>query len=138
MAKGIGSYIRKSVLTHMDLNKSERCVYCNTKTDILHRDHIVPPMIGGDSSLKNMTWACISCNSSKCNSSMLEWEIRVGIKRDVLHKKIIKHINRAFKNKKRGNDYSYNLRFIKKHRPEYSRYCNIIGVIKNKNYKIYG
>lgn len=51
-----------------------KCFYCNSLTNILSLDHIIPQSIEKNHAHNNLITACISCNSSKGNRS-LEWFI---------------------------------------------------------------
>ncbi len=49
-----------------------RCAYCGEQTKLVI-DHIVPLTKGGVHDIGNAAPACVSCNCSKHNKSLLEW-----------------------------------------------------------------
>lgn len=49
-----------------------RCAYCFALTK-LTRDHVVPLAKGGKHTIGNIVPACITCNSSKSKTELLEW-----------------------------------------------------------------
>lgn len=49
------------------------CVYCGTRDDRPHCDHVVPVSRGGSHETDNLVTACGSCNSSKNNRRIEEW-----------------------------------------------------------------
>lgn len=51
------------------------CVYCGA-TDDLTCDHVVPLVRGGTNDNENLATACRSCNSSKGDKLLCEWERR--------------------------------------------------------------
>lgn len=55
-----------------------RCFYCNKPCE-LTQDHVIPLTRGGAHSTGNIVGACRSCNSSKCNSLIIEWKRRGGV-----------------------------------------------------------
>ena len=48
------------------------CAYCGS-TSNLSMDHVVPVSKGGQNTVDNLIPACISCNSTKQASEMVEW-----------------------------------------------------------------
>lgn len=49
------------------------CAYCGKEPDIIHREHFVPHIQGGEFTINNIVPACISCNSSKGCKNFFEW-----------------------------------------------------------------
>ena len=64
------------LVTEKDIRKiySSQCVACGTYERIT-LDHIVPLSRGGNHSLGNLQPLCFSCNSSKGNKLMSEWNV---------------------------------------------------------------
>lgn len=54
------------------------CAYCGTRSDALHRDHVVPLSRGGRHAPANILPACQSCNSSKGALFLSEWRLLRG------------------------------------------------------------
>lgn len=71
--------IKTSTLSGLDLNiwidqQDKICSYCNSICyNSFHVDHIVPLSKGGKHELSNLTISCPSCNTSKGNKSIEEW-----------------------------------------------------------------
>ena len=55
-----------------------RCAYCMCVMVTPTQDHIVPLSKGGDHSPGNVVPACLSCNSRKCDRSLLQFVARFG------------------------------------------------------------
>lgn len=53
-----------------------RCFYCGTCPETLHMDHVFPLSRGGRHAIGNLVPACVSCNSSKGSSFIIEWRRR--------------------------------------------------------------
>lgn len=51
------------------------CVYCGSEDD-LTCDHVIPLVRGGTNDNENLATACRSCNSSKGDKLLCEWERR--------------------------------------------------------------
>jgi 5-methylcytosine-specific restriction endonuclease McrA len=51
-----------------------RCAYCGVQTSYLTRDHIVPLSRGGQHTKSNIVPACYTCNVSKGNRLLSEWD----------------------------------------------------------------
>jgi hypothetical protein len=56
------------------------CAYCNERRP-LEMDHIEPFSRGGEHDVDNITAACRSCNSSKCDTGLLIWLARKAANR---------------------------------------------------------
>lgn len=50
-----------------------RCSYCDTKTDALQREHVVPVSKGGPYTKGNIIPACSTCNTSKDSKDFEPW-----------------------------------------------------------------
>ena len=48
------------------------CSYCGLKAR-LSLDHVIPRARTGKDTGDNLVYACKSCNSSKCNTDLMEW-----------------------------------------------------------------
>lgn len=71
------SYRRKfdrdaETIEFVELLKNDPCSYCGAPGPS-HIDHIVPVSKGGPNTPDNLTAACVSCNSSKHDRSLLEF-----------------------------------------------------------------
>jgi hypothetical protein len=49
------------------------CAYCSETRKVLHMDHVIPVINGGDHTRRNIVLACKSCNCSKQDKVMEEW-----------------------------------------------------------------
>jgi hypothetical protein len=49
------------------------CYYCNTRSERLSLDHVLPLSRGGRHSEGNIVVCCMSCNSSKKNNLLVVW-----------------------------------------------------------------
>lgn len=54
-----------------------RCAYCGTKLESPDQDHVIPLSKGGHHSADNVVPACKKCNSTKHNSSLLAFLLRI-------------------------------------------------------------
>lgn len=52
-----------------------RCFYCNSDGR-MSMDHVVPISRGGRHSIGNLVPACITCNSSKRDRTIMEWRLK--------------------------------------------------------------
>lgn len=52
------------------------CVYCGSRDEPLHCDHILPLSRGGRSLIENLNTACAPCNISKGDRTPDEWRAR--------------------------------------------------------------
>ena len=52
------------------------CRYCATKADRMCADHVVPLSRGGTNDPENLVACCLSCNSSKSDRLLDEWQGR--------------------------------------------------------------
>ncbi|MBX4920976.1 HNH endonuclease [Rhizobium bangladeshense] len=50
-----------------------RCVYCGDEDGPFHFDHLLPVSKGGSDAASNIVIACIPCNLSKGDKTLLEW-----------------------------------------------------------------
>lgn len=48
------------------------CIYCKAETETTF-DHVIPLSRGGADDISNQVPACLSCNSSKSNSDVIQW-----------------------------------------------------------------
>lgn len=75
------SMLKDSNITHKDLTNWQKqqlkvCKYCSVDcVDNYHIDHVIPLTKGGQHSLDNLTISCPSCNHSKGNKTLAEWEL---------------------------------------------------------------
>jgi 5-methylcytosine-specific restriction endonuclease McrA len=53
--------------------KHDSCLYCGNPAK--HLDHIIPLSRGGNHSIGNLAPACVRCNTSKNNKTIMEWRI---------------------------------------------------------------
>ena len=132
MAKGIGSYIRKSDKEYF--SKIKLCAYCGFEAN--HIDHIIPPQKGGNSERRNLTKACSSCNGIKSDADI-----------DIFLERLIKHrcnamkkafnITRVFRVlKKRGSVLPLTkILELERLRIKHSRFTNAINSVINQKYK---
>lgn len=51
------------------------CIYCGSKAK-LSIDHVIPLSRGGRHAVGNLASACIKCNCSKRNQTVMEWRIK--------------------------------------------------------------
>lgn len=51
------------------------CCYCGAQVP-LSLDHLIPRKTGGSDSGENIVYACKKCNSSKCDTDLIEWKLR--------------------------------------------------------------
>lgn len=138
MAKGTGSYIKKSYRGL--LSPIAVCAYCG-QGNATHIDHIIPPKNGGDSSLKNLTKACPNCNGSKTDLTISEFLIRTERKRDTVRYSAQKIIMVMARLKRLNRQHEINPKEIDKlktFRLLHSRYCAIIGSLISGKYIIHG
>jgi hypothetical protein len=49
------------------------CVYCGVRGGVLHCDHVVPLVNGGQSEIDNLVAACADCNLSKSARTPEAW-----------------------------------------------------------------
>lgn len=50
------------------------CAYCGESENGLQQDHVIPVSKGGPYTAENIVPACISCNSSKSDKLLSEWD----------------------------------------------------------------
>jgi 5-methylcytosine-specific restriction endonuclease McrA len=50
------------------------CQYCGDNGGQMHCDHVIPLAAGGPTTLDNLVAACASCNRSKKDRPVAEWE----------------------------------------------------------------
>ena len=53
-----------------------RCAYCDTKSDDLQLEHVIPLSRGGSNGAGNYLPACPRCNRSKRDRLLIEWRNR--------------------------------------------------------------
>src|SRR5947209_7492631 len=56
----------------------ETCIYCGRYAPAGHVDHKTSRINGGSNLLRNLAWACISCNCSKGKRNAREFRILIG------------------------------------------------------------
>jgi hypothetical protein len=62
---------------HIARRFNYRCAYCNTKPDHqLQPDHVIALSKSGPNSVNNLLPSCLSCNASKSDLSLDEWDAR--------------------------------------------------------------
>jgi hypothetical protein len=49
------------------------CVYCGSRDEMLHHEHIIPSVRGGGYTKNNIVPACERCNLSKNSSDVIQW-----------------------------------------------------------------
>lgn len=49
------------------------CVYCGTRPEVPHIDHVTPLSKGDTNDFENLATACPNCNLSKSGKSLDEW-----------------------------------------------------------------
>lgn len=61
-----GNYTKRDIFDLFDAQKG-KCVFCKTKLTwkITHIDHVVPLVLGGDNSKRNIQLLCADCNMAK-------------------------------------------------------------------------
>lgn len=64
---------------HIKIRQRGVCYYCGRENGSLSQDHVVPLSRGGLHTSGNIVGACKSCNSSKCDSFIVEWKRRGGV-----------------------------------------------------------
>ena len=64
---------RKNILKRDD----HVCQYCNTKSNFMTIDHIVPKDKGGKDSWENLVAACVLCNTKKGNKLLQDISIKL-------------------------------------------------------------
>jgi 5-methylcytosine-specific restriction endonuclease McrA len=52
------------------------CAYCDRRSEILHREHVIPLARGGRHSVGNILPACPRCNARKKTKLLSEWRYR--------------------------------------------------------------
>ncbi|MBP7542710.1 MAG: HNH endonuclease [Ignavibacteriaceae bacterium] len=139
MAKGLNSYIRKA--DEVIVKEIDYCAYCLQTNVPLAIDHIIPPMHGGDSSLTNLTRACMSCNSSKRDFAMTQFYMNSLRDRDQLSLEIMKYLNRLRTERKRHGlntiQGQYFQKKIKTLYPMFQRKQNITVSIQSGTFRIF-
>ena len=54
--------------------RGKNCVYCGCEEGPYHIDHIIPRSRGGDNDISNLALACATCNVSKRDKLIIEWD----------------------------------------------------------------
>jgi hypothetical protein len=65
--------VRKFLAPSIFRRDGHKCVYCGSINDLCI-DHVVPQINGGTHDMDNLVTACRSCNSSKKDKSLAEWQ----------------------------------------------------------------
>ena len=55
-----------------------RCAYCDSSSQSLEMDHVIPLSRGGRHAIANILPACTSCNRRKSSMLLIEWRYRNG------------------------------------------------------------
>jgi 5-methylcytosine-specific restriction endonuclease McrA len=67
--------ISAEMLASLLLKQKGCCAYCRKELDeSKHLDHKVPLSRGGEHSMRNLAWACQTCNLSKGTKTPEEWD----------------------------------------------------------------
>lgn len=61
-------------LKQMVKERDVSCVYCGETNEPFHIDHIIPRSRGGSDELNNLALACATCNVSKKDRLISEWD----------------------------------------------------------------
>ena len=137
MAKGRNSYIRKEY--EKLIKQIKICMYCGG-TDRLAIDHIYPPKIGGDSSLSNLTRACIRCNGIKTDKHLDDFLVNVLVKRKETYIKATGYLSRLRKQLNLNHRANRELVFwlddkIEYARKEHTYFTNIIHSLITESFR---
>lgn len=64
------------VISRKELHKlhNSACIYCGS-FDRISMDHVVPIYRGGSHGIGNLVSACLACNSSKKDRTIMEWRL---------------------------------------------------------------
>jgi len=57
--------------------RATHCAYCDVRLIDKHTDHMIPLLLGGEHSLRNIVIVCPECNARKARLSYPEWVQRV-------------------------------------------------------------
>lgn len=63
--------------------QGEFCAYCGTDEGPFHHDHLFPHSKGGRDDSGNLVLACVPCNSSKGDKTLMEWVAFLRERRDL-------------------------------------------------------
>lgn len=132
MSRGIGSYISKQDKERIRSYKF--CFYCLRHCDNVAIDHIHPIAKGGNSETKNLTGACIRCNSMKSDLSITDFLFRVIDRRQAVMGKSYTYIMYIRRHRKKGTRDDLIAEYISKlhkAREVHSDYTNIVHSITN-------
>lgn len=86
----------KDIRAHVSVKHQDACVYCGTKSNIVH-DHFIPLAKGGPHVLGNIVPACQHCNSSKRDKDPKQWYFEQPFATEKGWRKILKLLNLAIK-----------------------------------------
>lgn len=64
----------KKIITSVFKRDNYTCLYCGASGGVLECDHVVPFSKGGSDDPENLVTSCFSCNRSKRNKSVEEFE----------------------------------------------------------------
>jgi hypothetical protein len=79
----IASNIKKHLI------KNEFCPYCDSHLyENIHADHIYPVAKGGESTVKNMVYVCIDCNSKKSDMTLQQFIKKYDLNRNKIEKNL--------------------------------------------------
>ncbi len=135
MALTVNKTNRKKIMDH------GCCAYCGYSEDYIVVDHIFPTSLGGDSELKNLTAACVKCNSIKNSRVIEEFLSYVSIRRDIIRNRTYSYTGQLAKYKRgRLSHYpkDWLIDAIRKNRELHSYYTRIINSILMKKYLLHG
>ncbi len=115
------------------------CFYCQSKTTVVHVEHIIPLAKGGSSDLSNLTGSCRRCNCYKHTLTMVEFLSNVVWKRNLEYRRFHYHKNNL-RRLRRKNKQPFQQEFlckkIRKLVARHSYLTRIIDSITNEKYRI--
>lgn len=139
MAKGPNSYVHKRYRDH--IRSLQRCFYCQDSIKIVHIEHIIPPIKGGNSKPENITGACARCNGLKSDFLLPVFLDRIVKYREYAFDKFLSFSGKYRRFKRRNiNHTELNICLSKMShfRKEHTYFTAIINSIINEKYKLYG
>jgi 5-methylcytosine-specific restriction endonuclease McrA len=71
------------------LHRNKNCPYCGIILNATaHADHIYPISKGGESTIKNMVWVCVKCNSQKSDLTLQAFIRKFHLNRESIEKRL--------------------------------------------------